>query len=520
MGKLEELFQKENKEVPPFPELGLKIIETYLLKPEEEFWKLVEDTDELKEFILSIANSPRFRKEAPPLTSLRLAILILGDTLSKNLVLGYLSKLLTRQTFTEFDFNLFWARALCNLIFANFLSDLIEPFSPHLFPASLLMDYGVVLLYLANPQVYLQVLKKRQLDKPIFEAEEEVLGVNHAEVCAEYFEQFSLPRRFILSLKYHHRDPDNSLPLDIQRDLKILRMIDNGVGSFFTHKREERFSKFKELAREFISDTELELIKEVFPKIANNFLESFNLDDYKLLSFSEFEREKERKIKELGEVRGKEELTLQDLLKKFEETKYVFLREKEEILEKYFHLVEKFERKTVWDEATGLYAFPYFMGRLKDELIRARRYVYPFSLILLDLDVSKKLKEVYGLQKEMEIIRELGEELKKSLRRCDLLSYEDEGRLFVLLPHTPSSGGMVVARRLYRKSEEVIKKALPHYNGPYAIVLAYNPKEINPKQDIPETLFLELLKRSADRIKRQGKTRISLITLERDIKAS
>jgi Predicted signal transduction protein len=119
MGKLEELFQREGKEVPPFPELGVKILQTYLLKPEEEFWKLVEETPELKQFILEIANSPRYRKAGPPVASVRLAILILGDTLAKNLVLGYISKLLTRQTFTEFDFRLFWARALSNLIFVT-----------------------------------------------------------------------------------------------------------------------------------------------------------------------------------------------------------------------------------------------------------------------------------------------------------------------------------------------------------------------------------------------------------------
>jgi diguanylate cyclase (GGDEF)-like protein len=520
MGKLEELFKREGKEVPSFPDLGVKILQTYLLKPEEEFWKLVEEAPELKQFIVETANSPRYRKAGPPVTSVRLAILILGDTLAKNLVLGYISKLLTRQTFTEFDFRLFWARALSNLIFATFLSDLIEPFPVHLFPASLLMDYGVILLYLANPQSYLQVLKRRRLDKAIFEAEEEVFGVNHAEVGAEYFEQFSLPRRFILNLRYHHQDPENFLPPDIHRDLKILRMVDHGVGSFFTHNREERFAKFKEISREFFSEEELEAFKEVFPKVANNFLEHFNLDEYKLLTFSEYEKEKERRIKELEEDQKKEELDLKDLLKKYEEAKFVFLKEKEELLEKYFRLLERLEKESLLDEKTGLFSFPYFMRRLKDELIRARRYVYPFSLLLIDLDVSQKLKKKFGLEGEIEVIKALADDLKNSLRRCDLLSYEDEGRIFVLLPHTPSNGAMVVARRLYRKIEEHLKKVFPKYHGPYVVVLTYNPKEINPKRDIPETLLINLIKKGIEVIKKQGKTRISLITLERDLETS
>jgi len=517
MGKLQELFQREGKEVPPFPELGIKVLQTYLLKPEEEFWRLLEETDELKQFILDTANSPRYRKDAPPVTSVRLAILILGDMLTKNLVLGYLSKLLTRQTFTEFNFRYFWARALSNLIFATFLSDLIEPFPAHLFPASLFMDYGIILLYLANPQAYLQVLKRRRLEKSIFEAEEEVFGVNHAVVGSEYFEQFSLPRRFILNLRYHHQDPEEFLPPDIHRDLKILRMVDHGVGSFFTHNREERFAKFKEISREFFSEEELEAFKEAFPKVANNFLEIFDLDEYKLLTFSEYQKEKERRIKELEEAQKKQEFNLEELLKKYEETKFAFLKEKEEILEKYFRLLERLEKESLLDERTGLYSFPYFVRRLKEELIRSRRYVYPFSLLLIDLDVTQKLKEKFGLEGEVEVIKKLGEKLKNSLRRCDLLSYEDEGRLFVLLPHTPSNGAMVVARKLYRKIEEHLKKVFPKYQGPYVVVLVYNPKVIDPKRDIPETIIINLIKRGIEVIKKQRKTRIYLVNLERDL---
>ena len=197
-----------------------------------------------------------------------------------------------------------------------------------------------------------------------------------------------------------------------------------------------------------------------------------------------------------------------------------FLKEKEELLERYFCLLECLEKESLLDKKTGLYSFPYFMRRLKEELIRARRYVYSFSLLLIDLDVSQKLKEKFGLEGEIEVIKALGEDIKISLRRCDLLSYEDEGRIFVLLPHTPSNGAMVVARRLYPKIEEHLKKVFPKYHGPYVVVLYYNPKKINPKRDIPETLLINLIKKGIEFIKKQGKTRISLITLERDLETS
>jgi len=49
------------------------------------------------------------------------------------------------------------------------------------------------------------------------------------------------------------------------------------------------------------------------------------------------------------------------------------------------------------------------------------------------------------------------------------------------------------------------------------VVLVYNPKVIDPKRDIPETIIINLIKRGIEVIKNQRKTRISLVNLERDL---
>ncbi len=518
MGKLEDLYQKKEKNIPSLPSRALKIIQTFLTKTDNDFLELLETEKELESFILQVVNLPRFRKDALPVTNFRMALLILGDKHVKILGLGYLTKLLFHSIDYGFQSRLFWARALTNLVASSFFSDLITPYPEHLHLVSLLMDYGMLLLFMADPEAYLEVLKKHELDKPLFEAEEEIFGVDHAEICAEYFEQFPLPRRFILNLRYHHTEPPTPFPLEILRDLRLLRMIDYGVGSFFTYRREERMIRFKEIAQEFLTETEIGAFFEVFPAVANNYLEIFDYPEFKLLSQSEYEKEKEELLqKEAERLEKEKEIDPKELLKKYEELKISFLKEKEKLLSAYYQALNLLKQERIYDEATGLLSFIYFQNRVKEELLRSRRYAYPFSLLLIDLDLPSHFLEKLGYDTSYNFFQELAKVLQKNLRRTDLISYGGNTSFYILLPHTPATGAMVVARKLFRKVTEYLKKNIDQTATIYISVLNYNPRLINPKQDISEILLFSLLKRAISEIKKSQTTKIFLVTVERDI---
>ncbi|GAM09911.1 response regulator PleD [Geobacter sp. OR-1] len=110
------------------------------------------------------------------------------------------------------------------------------------------------------------------------------------------------------------------------------------------------------------------------------------------------------------------------------------------------------------DALTGLYNNRYFMQVFPHEMIRARRYSKPLSLIMIDVDNFKKLNDTYGHPKGDQVLANLGKILSASLRASDL-SFRYGGEEFtVILPETRLEGAFLVAESL---REKVFKEITP-----------------------------------------------------------
>ncbi len=519
MGQLERLLKAENKELPAFPEIGVKILQTFLTKSPREVEEFLTTEKEIVDLLISAANLPRYRKEGNPLTNPRQAILVLGENTSKIFTLGLISQKLMRITFNEFSFQRFWARALSQVIAAFYFADLIEPFPLHLPVAAYLLDFGILVLYLISPEKYLQVLRLKREGKSLIEAEEEIFGVNHAIIGSEYFELYALPRRFILNLYYHHEEEfKEPLPSDIREDIYLLRIIEHGVASFFSQDREARWKKFKTLASKYLTEAEIDAFGEVFPKIANPYLEFFNLQEFQLKTLRELKEEEER---ELEKLKLEEKKKREDLLQTLEEYRNTILkinREKRELQERLILLSEKLEKERILDEITETYQEGYFLRRLREELLRAKRYRRVFSFLTVEIDGLNKIREKFGLKEEEEFLTHLAKELVRNLRRVDLISIsKDRTKFFVLLPETPAQGAMVVARKILRKIEEVSFLLYRNKLSAYISVITFDPKNIDPKRDPLVNTFVEIGKRGIEVLKRKRDQRIILLTIDKEI---
>ncbi len=520
MGILEELLKREKRSLPPFPEIGIKLLQALLTKTSIELEETIEKTPEIMNYLIKMANHPRFKKGEGKVTDLRMANLILGESSVKLLLLGFISKQLIKSTFNEFNFHKFWARAISQSVAIFFLSDIIDQIPPHLVYSAFLLDYGVLLLYLINPEKYLLVLKLKREGKDLIEAEREVFGVSHPEVGAEYFENYFFPRRLILNLFYHHREKieEIEVPQEIKRDLYFLKMIDEGVGSFFSRQRERRFKQFRELASPYLTQREIETFGEVFPSIANTYLELLDLIDFRLVSYSEWLKEKEIKFREL-EIKKTE--TKEDLRLTLEEYKNRLLElhlEKKELELKIESLINLLKESTIYDEITGVFRKEYFLRRLKEELLRARRYGRTFSFLAIEIEKLEEIGRNYGLGEQEKFLKELANELKRTLRRVDIIGcLEDWNKFWVILPETPSQGAMVVARKLLRKIETLFYKFYQLKFSSYIVVLTYNPKSIDPKREPSEVSLVKLLERGIEVIKTKTQNRILLLKIEQEI---
>lgn len=89
-----------------------------------------------------------------------------------------------------------------------------------------------------------------------------------------------------------------------------------------------------------------------------------------------------------------------------------------------------------------------FNHRLEQEVSRALRTDSPLSLLVLDLDNFKPVNDIAGHQAGDEVLRGVGRELRKTVRRTDTVGRLGGDEFAVILPDTSMLHCLVVAVRI------------------------------------------------------------------------
>jgi diguanylate cyclase (GGDEF)-like protein len=103
---------------------------------------------------------------------------------------------------------------------------------------------------------------------------------------------------------------------------------------------------------------------------------------------------------------------------------------------------------TVRDELTGLLNRKEMTRLLGDEVMRARRYKHPLSLLLVDVDDLARINAEHGTPMGDEVLRSVAAVLRANLRPVDRPARYGGAELAVLLPDTFANDGVQVAERL------------------------------------------------------------------------
>ncbi len=126
-----------------------------------------------------------------------------------------------------------------------------------------------------------------------------------------------------------------------------------------------------------------------------------------------------------------------------------------------FIVREELEKKrlmemTIRDHLTKLYNRLYFKDEGRKEVERARRYRYPISLIMFDLDDFKKVNDSFGHQRGDEVLIRFARILKKNVRSTDMPVRFGGEEFVVLLPHTDLEEALRVAERVRERFSKVV----------------------------------------------------------------
>ncbi|MDQ3262417.1 MAG: sensor domain-containing diguanylate cyclase [Myxococcota bacterium] len=109
---------------------------------------------------------------------------------------------------------------------------------------------------------------------------------------------------------------------------------------------------------------------------------------------------------------------------------------------------QRVQELTLTDEHTGLYNARHLHALLEAEVIRARRFGHPLSLVFLDLDRFKQVNDTYGHLVGSALLKEVGELLAEGIRQVDSAFRFGGDEFALLLIETDAEGAQQTALRL------------------------------------------------------------------------
>lgn len=107
-------------------------------------------------------------------------------------------------------------------------------------------------------------------------------------------------------------------------------------------------------------------------------------------------------------------------------------------------------RLSIFDELTRIHNHRYFHYSLSQALSSAKRYRYPLSILLMDLDNFKQYNDSHGHLSGDQVLRVLGSFLLRSIRAGDLVARYGGEEFAFILPHTHRRGAIALAEKLRR----------------------------------------------------------------------
>ena len=119
--------------------------------------------------------------------------------------------------------------------------------------------------------------------------------------------------------------------------------------------------------------------------------------------------------------------------------------------------LKKLQLNAVTDPLTDLYNRRLFAETFEKELNRARRYVQPLGLVMLDLHRFKEVNDKHGHPRGDEVLRAAAATLKKALRTSDYAFRIGGDEFALILPQTDAPQALALARRVETVFAEIIQ---------------------------------------------------------------
>jgi diguanylate cyclase (GGDEF)-like protein len=121
------------------------------------------------------------------------------------------------------------------------------------------------------------------------------------------------------------------------------------------------------------------------------------------------------------------------------------------------HIRARLEREAQTDSLTGLYNHRYFHERLRRELTRAASEHENVALVMLDIDDFKKVNDVFGHAVGDDVLAQLADHLRATVRTSDVVCRIGGEEFAVILPGSHEAQAIGLATRLVTRLDAVAR---------------------------------------------------------------
>ena len=167
--------------------------------------------------------------------------------------------------------------------------------------------------------------------------------------------------------------------------------------------------------------------------------------------------------------------------------------------------IEKIKELTIIDDVTGLFNTRHLFSILEQTIIQSERYHSEFSLIFFDIDHFKSVNDTYGHLIGSKLLKLVGIETKKMLRKADLAFRYGGDEFVVFLPNTSKVNSVNVIKRLWQHLREytfVVDNVTLNLTGSFgSSTFPDDAKTMKEIIEIADNAMYDVKKKSRDNFK-------------------
>jgi diguanylate cyclase (GGDEF)-like protein len=370
-------------------------------------------------------------------TSIRLALGLLGTSAVRSLVLSLSLPALRTDARDSDDLRAFWKSSIAGAIVARELAlRLGRPGPEDYLVSALLRDLGTLVL----PQVFPEASRHLRRSEPAgraggpsCEEEEDAYGVNHAEVSAHLLRRWRAPADISEAIRFHKR-PAQAPPHTADR-ARLLHFATKVALFQAEPPNPEVWTHVKALAAEHFGMDEVELLKFLGPL------------DRKMAEFAALVRVDPGPWQHYPTVLAAAvEL---DKLTAAPGAEHMRVREQAEQDADYWpRATTRFHREAVRDPLTGCYNRGFFEAALVRTFRRARRRCTALGLLFIDLNNFKTLNDRHGHAFGDHALKSVASRLLSCVRSGDVVARYGGDEFCVITEATTEAGLLSMADRL------------------------------------------------------------------------